>query len=159
MSTTYDATIEEIGQSIFATMLNMELFRVETPEVPPADTLLAGVQIAGEWMGSVVIGLTEGVARAATAAMLEMDPAEVTPNDEREVAAELANMVGGNLKSLLPGPSFLSLPTIISGRELGLRVHDAELLDDVTLMSEFGPLHVCLYGQKPRVVTEPTSSK
>ena len=52
----------------------------------------------------------------------ELAATEVTVADQQDVASELVNMIGGNLKSLLPGPSFLSLPTIVSGREFGLQV-------------------------------------
>ena len=47
--------------------------------------------------------------------------ADVTEVDQQDVASELVNMIGGNLKSLLPGPSFLSLPTIVSGAHLACK--------------------------------------
>ena len=87
--------------------------------------------------------------REATADMLHMDPADVTAADQQDVASELVNMIGGNLKSMLPGPSFLSLPTIVSGHEFGLQVHDAELLDDVVLACSAGLLRMRLYMKVP----------
>jgi len=137
--------ISQIVQTIFATMLKMEM--VEAGDAAPSDndSLLAAVQIAGEWTGSVILSLPPEVARAASAAMLQMPLDEVTDEDRRDIAAELANMVGGNLKSVLPGPSFLSLPTIVSGREFGMHVHDAQLLDDVVLTAEPGSIRVRIY--------------
>ena len=82
-----------------------------------------------------------------SAAMLAMDASEVTLTDQHDVASELVNMVGGNLKSTLPGPSYLSLPTVVRGREFGLQVHDAELLDDMVLAAEAGVLRVRLYAR------------
>ena len=98
-------------------------------------------------MGSVVLGLSPQLARDAAAAMLQLPAESVTIADQQDVAAELANMIGGNLKSLLPGPSFLSLPTIVAGHDIDLHVHHAELLEDVVLMSSTGPIHVRLYAQ------------
>jgi chemotaxis protein CheX len=110
--------------------------------------LLASVHIAGEWTGSVLLALSPEMARVSASAMLGLPETEVSSSDEREVASEIANMVGGNLKSLLPGPSFLSLPTIVSGREFGLQVHDAELIDDLLLANHAGSLRVRLFEKQ-----------
>ncbi len=37
--------------------------------------------------------------------------------------AELTNIVGGGIKSLLPSPSVLSLPTVTQGTDFHLHVH------------------------------------
>jgi len=147
MTTTYDCVIEQIVQSIFSTMLEMDLLR--TDETLPADddSLLAAIQIAGEWTGSVLLQLSADVARESAAAMLQMSSSEVTDGDWSDVAAELVNMIGGNLKSLLPGPSFLSLPTIVSGRDIAFQVQDAELVENVTLISRAGPVFVRVYSK------------
>jgi chemotaxis protein CheX len=144
METTYDNIIEQIAQSVFATMLNLDLVRTE-PSLEEQESLLAAVHIAGEWTGTVVLALDSTIAREAAANMLRMVPGEVTEADRQEVASELANMIGGNLKSLLPGPSFLSLPTIVSGREFALHVREAALVDDVSLAGDAGAMRVRLY--------------
>lgn len=145
MQTSYESVIEEIVQSIFSTMLNIELFRDEAP--PPADQelLLTSIQIAGEWMGSVVLAMSPQMAREAASSMLEIPVSTVNQDDLGDVAAELVNMVGGNLKSLLPGPSYLSLPTIIAGSDFGMQVHQAIKIEDVHLCSAVGSLRVRLY--------------
>lgn len=145
MQTSYENVIEEIVQSIYSTMLNIELIRDEAP--PPADQelLLSAIQIAGEWMGSVVLAMSPQLAREAASSMLEIPVQMVNQDDLGDVAAELVNMVGGNLKSLLPGPSYLSLPTIIAGSDFGMQVHQAIKIEDVTLRSEVGSLRVRLY--------------
>jgi chemotaxis protein CheX len=149
MLTSYDNVIEQIAQSVFATMLNIDLARVDEPPPPDHDLLLATVHIAGQWTGSVVLALSQEVARESAAAMLQVSSKVVTDADQQDVASELVNMIGGNLKSMLPGPSFLSLPTIISGREFGMEVHDAELLDDIVLACDLGLLRTRLYAKLP----------
>lgn len=145
MQTSYENVIEEITQSIFSTMLNIELIRDEVPPPPDRNLLLTAIQIAGEWTGSVVLGLSPELACEAASAMLEIPLQEVAQTDLGDVAAELVNMVGGNLKSLLPGPSYLSLPTIIAGSDFGMQVHQAIKLEDVILRSAAGSLRVRLY--------------
>lgn len=149
MTATYDQELEQIVQSVFATMLNLDVLRVDEPASPAEDWLLATVNIAGAWTGTAVLALSQSLAVEAAAAMLPTPSPEVGLADQQEVAAELVNMIGGNLKSLLPGPSFLSLPTIVSGRAFGLQVHDAELLDDLVLAGEAGCLRVRLYARAP----------
>ena len=88
-------------------MLNIDLFRVDEPAPPDHDLLLATVHIAGEWTGSVVLALSQPVAIESAAAMLHIDCRGRHATDQHDVASELVNMIGGNLKSLLPGPSLL----------------------------------------------------
>ena len=145
MTIAYDSLIEEIVQSVFATMLNIAVARVCEPVPEEHDALLATIQISGAWMGSIVLELTPQVSIAAASAMLELPLADVAEVDQQDVAAELVNMIGGNLKSMLPGPSFLSLPTIVSGQNIGLQVHNATLIEHVSLQSPVGSIQVRLY--------------
>lgn len=75
------------------------------------------VHISGAWEGAVVLQLSPEAATTCTAAMFDCPPAAVSDTDVRDAAAELANMVGGNVKSLLAEPSRLSLPTILSAED------------------------------------------
>jgi chemotaxis protein CheX len=148
MQMTFECVIEQIVQDIYSTMLGQYLARVS--DVPPVDgdSLLATIQISGQWMGSVVLSLSSDVARASAVVMLKMAEQDITSIDMEDVAAELVNMIGGNLKSMLPGPSFLSLPTIVSGSDFGLRMHEAQLKDDVLLTCDAGLLRVRLYEKQ-----------
>ena len=78
----------------------------------------ASVTIKGEWNGMVVLNLTTVGARLVTCGMLGMDPEadEVSDADVVDAVGELVNMVGGNVKSLVPGPSQLSLPLVATGQ-------------------------------------------
>jgi chemotaxis protein CheX len=145
MSTAYCEVMEQVAQMVFSTMLDIELTRMDEPAPRDLHGLLANVHLAGQWTGSVTLELAAPVAHGAAASMLQMDRHEVTEDDQREVAAELVNMIGGNLKSVLPGPSFLSLPTMISGRDLNLQIRDALLTDDVVLRCSTGLLRLRLY--------------
>jgi len=46
-----------------------------------------------------------------------VDSAAGTPDEDvADAVGELVNMIGGNVKSLMPGPSVLSLPVVAAGR-------------------------------------------
>ena len=90
---------------------------------PADDVWSAAVSVHGGWTGTVTVELSASVAQSLARLMLAMAD---EPLDDAEVAdavGELVNMVGGNVKSLMPGPSALTLPVVAAGRA----VHSSEL--------------------------------
>ncbi|MET3960921.1 chemotaxis protein CheX [Marmoricola sp. OAE513] len=84
---------------------------------PPA-TLDVGwssaVTVSGEWHGMISVELPTGTAEEITRRMLMVD---ATPDEDvADAVGELVNMIGGGVKSLMPGPSALSLPVVAAGR-------------------------------------------
>jgi chemotaxis protein CheX len=72
--------------------------------------VVASISVTGAWDGHVVVSASEPAAVAIAAAMLALDLDDVTDADLLDAAGELVNVVGGNVKTLLPQPSLLSLP-------------------------------------------------
>lgn len=72
----------------------------------------AMVSITGAWAGHVRIGCTQAAGVAVAAKLLLVEPTELSPEDVRDALGEFVNIVGGNIKSALPGPSALSLPLV-----------------------------------------------
>ena len=83
--------------------------------------IVASVSISGGWSGHVVVSCSTSAAKQAAAAFLMMDATEVSTDDVADVMGELANIVGGNVKSMLPASSFVSLPQVVDGTELAVR--------------------------------------
>ena len=77
------------------------------------DAVHATVEVSGAWRGRVDLVLDPAGADLATRTMLRV-PA-VAASDVVDAVGELANMVGGNVKSLVPAPSSLGLPTVGRG--------------------------------------------
>jgi chemotaxis protein CheX len=75
----------------------------------------ASVSITGTWHGHVVVACNESAAKNCSAAFLAMEVDEVGDEDMMDVLGELANIVGGNVKSMLPPGCFVSLPTVVTG--------------------------------------------
>jgi Chemotaxis phosphatase CheX len=75
-----------------------------SPCDPPSEALvevLSEVTIAGGWSGRVIVGCDRAAARAFTSVMFG-SPSEVVSDAEiADALAELANIVGGNFKSLV----------------------------------------------------------
>jgi chemotaxis protein CheX len=100
----------ELTRVIWSTMLGLEA--TQGGESTEAAAFVTSVDIAGAWLGTVSISFTRTLAERVTAAMLESSQADASPADVSDVIRELANMVGGNVKGLFPGPCSLSIPRV-----------------------------------------------
>ena len=106
-----EATVIEIAEQAWSALVGEEEFLVALPAPLPADTLSSWVTIAGPWNGVVVVTCGRDTAAELTRALLrEHAPAELEAEDVEDALGEIANVVGGNVKAVLPGPSALGLP-------------------------------------------------
>jgi chemotaxis protein CheX len=106
----------EIVDQVFASYLDPEGLNplIQTDPAQATSDLHAAVSITGSWHGHVVVACSTGAARNSAAAFLAMEPDEVTEGDIVDVLGELANIVGGNVKSMLPPGCFVSLPHVVN---------------------------------------------
>ncbi len=75
----------------------------------------ATVVIRGGWSGFVVLEMGSGTAVEAARVMLEDElegSDDVTPEEVADAVGELVNIIGGNVKSLLPTVCALGLPRV-----------------------------------------------
>lgn len=82
---------------------------------PKAPDVVGTISITGGWNGWVELRGTQSLATVVGCAMLMAEPDDLSPADVWDGWAELTNMIGGSVKSLLPEPSALSLPTVTAG--------------------------------------------
>ncbi len=80
------------------------------PQPLEGEVVVAQIRIVGDWHGAVSLEMSR--ASATRAARLMLDAAEVEPEEVDDAVAELVNIIGGNLKSVLPTPSRLGLPEV-----------------------------------------------
>jgi chemotaxis protein CheX len=86
---------------------------VQVPAEAPSD-VCGAVSVTGAWRGHVVIECSAAASRHAAAALFGIEDDEVTAADVADALGELANIIGGNVKVLLPEPSALSLPYVVT---------------------------------------------
>lgn len=85
------------------------------PAATNADDVQGWVSVTGAWDGQVVVTFSQVAAQRATAALLGMEAEEVSSPDVMDAVGELVNIVGGSVKSLMPQPTVLSLPSVRTG--------------------------------------------
>jgi chemotaxis protein CheX len=107
--------VEEIVAEVFSSFLGAEAPPELTAPTDEALPVMASVSISGAWEGHVALGCSAAAARSAAATLLAMPEGDVAEGDIADAVGELVNMVGGNIKSLLPGPSALTLPLVSLG--------------------------------------------
>lgn len=104
----------------------------------------SSVTVSGGWAGVVTVELDEDVAQQLSARMLAIPEGEpVADGDIADAVGELVNMVGGNVKSLMPGPSMLSLPSVAAGR--AAFASDVVEVCRLDLAWRGGPVRVCIH--------------
>jgi CheY-specific phosphatase CheX len=125
--------IRSVAEDVWSSVLGLAIApaQVPTPRLDGQDSLLASVHISGAWEGTVLLECAAALMSRAAAAMLEMAPEDLGADEVHDVLGELANIIGGNIKGLLPGPSSLSLPTVVQGRDVSIFVPGAEELAKV----------------------------
>ena len=108
----------------------------------------AAVTVTGEWHGMVSVELATDLAEQVARRMLAV-PDDVLGTEDEDIAdavGELVNMIGGNVKSLMPGPSVLSLPLVAAGRVA--RPSDAVEVCRLSASWAEAPLLVSVYARK-----------
>lgn len=148
----FEPELTEITERVWASLVELPLIPRQPgqpgagPSKPGAGsrTFTGCVQITGAWEGAVTVHCSEGLARLLTAAMFMVDPEDTTPEEVGDALGELANMVGGNVKALLPEPCRISLPAVADGMDYRLSVPGARPVSAVTWTCNGEPLMVRL---------------
>lgn len=115
--------VSEIAQEIWGVLLAVDEPSPLLPANLSGEDVMAMVHISGEWDGTVCISCSRAAACTAASVMLGIAEQDVTREDVADAMGEIVNVVGGNLKSLLPGPSALSLPFICDDGTLEVPGH------------------------------------
>lgn len=143
--------IAEIAGAVCSSFLAMAPRQVDPSEFPVvADRYSASatVHISGSWNGSVILSCSAALARRAAAAMFEVGVDDLDDEEVADALGELVNIIGGNLKCLLPEPSQLSLPTVSFGAAHVVTVPGAGLLEHVEMECHGERMHIAVWNRR-----------
>jgi hypothetical protein len=108
-----EATIVAIAREAWISLVGEEEVLLPLPDPLPADVVSSWVDVVGRWTGSVVLTTSRDTAEELCRALLgPAAPPVIEHEDVADAIGEIANVVGGNVKAVLPGPSGLSLPLV-----------------------------------------------
>ena len=138
--------IFQLVESIWSSVLGLEV-RHNAGEVTleARERFLTGcVQITGDWEGAVVLHCSAELSRLVRSIMFEVEPEDGTADEAEDALGELTNMIAGNLKSLLPGICYLSLPIVVNGLDYRTIVPGSQLVGQVAIECQSQPFMVML---------------
>lgn len=134
-----------MAQDLFTTMVDREpglLAPVAALDEPIDDPLYAWVDIVGPSRSRIlVITARETADRLAQSLLLMEDDEPVSLEDVQDALGEVANVVGGNLKAMLPEGATLTLPVVGYERPVAERTADLEQ----ALLWRGGPILILLW--------------
>lgn len=134
-----------VAQDVWGSFLGLELTEVNPSDVKRNGFTTACVNISGAWAGSVLLECPKPLAQLAAAVMFDSEADLLSEDEVCDALGELVNMIGGNIKSLLPAPSHLSLPSVTDGDDYRVRVPGATVVLDVTLECRAQPLKIVVW--------------
>ena len=118
----YRAEITRIVEDVFGTMLNLEDVYSAGAGSPAPGSLTVAIHFVGQWNGAVLLQCSIAQALEFTTRLMPGVRPSRMDEDVRDAIGELANMVAGNLKSVLPGGVCLSMPSVIDGSDYALNI-------------------------------------
>lgn len=139
--------IFEITEMTWQAMLGLDIQACSLPsKIDLAEEFLTGrVEISGAWNGLVVLHGSWQLANSAACVIFGTGRSEVTAQDRSDAIYELANVIAGNIKSLLPGPCQLALPQVLVTTWESLDVAYAECVSELVFDCQDQPLYVSLW--------------
>lgn len=139
--------VAQIVQEVFSSMLGLDIEPVEGAVTSVGAAVAGSVGVSGATDCLISLEMQEEAALRVAAAMFGLEVPELSDDDIADAVGELTNMVGGNIKSLLPEPSMLSLPVVAHGRIPTLKVVGGkQLLNQGFLCGEY-PVYVCVWNR------------
>jgi chemotaxis protein CheX len=109
--------VAQIVESVFENMLGLEVVECGEPWFQGSDRMTAAVHLTGIWNGAFELECSRSQACFFAGRFLSKNPPAVVDDVVRDVLGELANMIGGNLKCVLPKGLRLTMPAVVDGSD------------------------------------------
>jgi len=134
-----------VGQQVFLTMAGMDVSRSHQP-FGGDNSIDSVLHYLGACDGTLILKCSTSVAFAFTARLMSIPIPLSFDDDVRDAMGELINMIGGNLKALLPAETLISPPTVLPpDSSKGKITHDPRL-SRIEFRCECGLFRIDLYG-------------
>jgi chemotaxis protein CheX len=141
----YRDDLTRVVQSVFETMIDLEVAVSAAPWTHSPDTVTAAVHFAGDWRGAALVECNARQACQFAARLMGIPLPTAIDDDVRDAMGELANMVAGNVKSVLPRGVGLSMPSVVvEGSDYTLRVCGAKTVERIVVSSALGIFRITL---------------
>jgi chemotaxis protein CheX len=128
--------LRDIVTGVLVTMADYEVYPTESSYVAGRGNVTSSISFAGLWKAIVLVETPLAMACRITSAIMRVPLPDAFNDDVADAMGELANVIGGNLKALLPTGVILSMPTVVEGNRYSVRVCGG---NSVTRLAFAGP--------------------
>jgi len=133
-----------IAQDAFSAMAGIDLGSCDSHSVHDEMLISALLHYNDGAGGSVLIECGQKLAFELTSRVMSVPAPDFLDNDVRDVIGELANIIGGNLKALMPPDTRISMPEVLNGPEGRLFLSSEKRLSRICLACDIGCCSVSL---------------
>jgi chemotaxis protein CheX len=143
--------LREVVETVWTVTLGFEVLDPAGSLPPPPEATWCGcIQVAGAWSGLVKLSMNEALTRKAAAAMFGAPPESLSVDDLTDALGEITNMTGGSVKALLPGPSQLSLPSVVTGADFSVNSPGGVVVREVAFQTGGSQIRVQVVEARQR---------
>ncbi len=142
--------ILEITEATWQSILGLDIRPRALPaSMGPVEGYLTGkVEISGAWTGAVLLHGSRELAAAAASVIFSHESGGGSEQDSMDAMYELTNIIGGNIKSLLPEPCQLSIPCVEQTTEKHMQMSGLERVSELVFDCQDQPLFVSVWQQQ-----------
>lgn len=145
--------VETVVRELFDSMLKSDAWLVgDESAALKTYPVLAAVYFAGDWRGAVLLALEPGLAFSMTEMLMGVERPKQVDADVRDAIGEIAHMIAGNLKPILPGEADLSAPTVVEGADFQVNIVGPNAASRLDFASPGGALSVTLVQMREKPV-------
>jgi chemotaxis protein CheX len=138
-----------IAKDVFGNMVDMNIEVLDTPWEPHAEVVTSAIYFTDPWQGALFVECVAPLAFAFTARLMAVETPKSVDEDVCDAMGELANMIAGNLKALMPASVGISIPSIVRGQDYTVRLRGGKVLSKTAFETEFGGFRLTLIGAQP----------
>ena len=134
----WESAVSQTVISVFESMTRTAPELTAPQSSASIELVTAALHFSGGWGGAALLEIPPIMARTVTSRMLGVEAPARVDDDVIDAVGELVNMIGGNLKRILPPGVVLSLPSVVIGGDYSVRVCGGRLVDRWTFTGELG---------------------
>src|SRR5699024_5851946 len=133
-----ESAVSSVVLHVFESILNTSPVHVADQSSASVELVTATLHFSGGWSGAALFEAPPELARVFTSRMLGMDVPDSVDDDVIDAMGEVVNMIGGNLKTILPPGVELSLPSVVIGADYSVTICGGRLVNRWTFEEELG---------------------
>jgi chemotaxis protein CheX len=141
----YTSDIHQLTESVFLSMLGLDVQPCDAP-LPSTEMITGAIYYAGSWKGATMLHCEPREAFEFTARLMGVPRPTCFDDDVRDAMGEITNIIGGNMKPILPHGVGLSMPSVVYGRASALRICGDVPLIRLAFSSELGAFWLTIMG-------------